>query len=178
MGSSPLARGLRLQIADHGDGRGIIPARAGFTRPSHSYRGGGSDHPRSRGVYRALTRRPMADAGSSPLARGLPERPSGRLSRGRIIPARAGFTECGPPGGPKPGIIPARAGFTPRHHRNYPTPSDHPRSRGVYTLTCCSSPELTGSSPLARGLLNELVNSIVDIRIIPARAGFTVRFGH
>ena len=50
-GSSPLARGLRE------DGRyrdaipGIIPARAGFTRPRGRGRPAPPDHPRSRGVY-------------------------------------------------------------------------------------------------------------------------------
>ena len=114
-GSSPLARGLR-SAGDGGDGvAGIIPARAGFTQVRHVHRGGGADHPRSRGVYGALRRTCARGMGSSPLARGLhetgdPSEPatvgSSPLARGLqttvyaqdgttgIIPARAGFTVC------------------------------------------------------------------------------------
>ena len=51
-GSSPLARGLLIDIYLVPKPNGIIPARAGFTYwfddPSQTI----SDHPRSRGVYR------------------------------------------------------------------------------------------------------------------------------
>ena len=91
--------------------------------------------------------------GSSPLARGLrgPQR------------SRA----------PRTGIIPARAGFTTRSASAEATASDHPRSRGVYSLSAISFSYLRGSSPLARGLRfgHEIV--YVDPGIIPARAGFT-----
>ena len=51
VGSSPLARGLPT-IAGHEIAvSGIIPARAGFTRPGRPGREPGADHPRSRGVY-------------------------------------------------------------------------------------------------------------------------------
>ena len=72
-GSSPLARGL--QVADLiliGQNR-IIPARAGFTISIRVGRGTTTDHPRSRGVYDRVWIALMADAGSSPLARGLQE---------------------------------------------------------------------------------------------------------
>ena len=50
-GSSPLARGL-LHTVDREDFyKGIIPARAGFTRGVVGDRSGYPDHPRSRGVY-------------------------------------------------------------------------------------------------------------------------------
>ena len=92
VGSSPLARGLRLS-----ERRGlipgrIIPARAGFTRarPPRSWMSW--DHPRSRGVYDDREMQIEAIGGSSPLARGL----RGWLARCDrrlwIIPARAGFT--------------------------------------------------------------------------------------
>ena len=151
----------------------IIPARAGFTScgaglsaaiPDHPRsRGvyastvledlGPSDHPRSRGVYFDLARLTKKPYGSSPLARGLPDR-SGVVQRGRrIIPARAGFTPaCGPGAGCAP---------------------DHPRSRGVYTGTACARLTNGGSSPLARGLLDHLHRVNDRVRIIPARAGFT-----
>ena len=50
------------------------------------------DHPRSRGVYFQAAIRAMLAAGSSPLARGLPEMEIVLLRDGGIIPARAGFT--------------------------------------------------------------------------------------
>ena len=92
LGSSPLARGLRVTSRnDYLEGR-IIPARAGFTSRLCRWCVPWADHPRSRGVYRWWTKEPPGDAGSSPLARGLPgRRDRGRLRLG-IIPARAGFT--------------------------------------------------------------------------------------
>ena len=112
-GSSPLARGLQ------GGGYGvecccrIIPARAGFTGISFETKGNARDHPRSRGVYDGQSELVCNGNGSSPLARGLrPHRQPMRI-RGRIIPARAGFTTASQ--GPPPGD------------------ADHPRSRGVYT---------------------------------------------
>ena len=91
--------------------------------------------------------------GSSPLARGLhPGSPDGR-ERGRIIPARAGFT------------ITALD--------TLPSAADHPRSRGVYHHGLGYTPVCRGSSPLARGLLRRR-RSCLELRgIIPARAGFT-----
>ena len=173
-GSSPLARGLRegrcrwsCSWGDHPRSRGvylvqtvsltvdrwIIPARAGFT-PRGRVRGRGRpDHPRSRGVYPSGSYASMMRDGSSPLARGLPPTgPPGRAGRG-IIPARAGFTEC-----PAPPDLAAR---------------DHPRSRGVYTVTSSRAPRAPGSSPLARGLHGRLGRTGRGPGIIPARAGFT-----
>ena len=50
---------------------------------------------------------------------------------------------------------------------------DHPRSRGVYGQAHRSITSLSGSSPLARGLLLHLRAQQSRSRIIPARAGFT-----
>ena len=152
-GSSPLARGLRLHPLRRAVRRGIIPARAGFTPTWASTCTGWSDHPRSRGVYCPGAGRPLPETGSSPLARGLPQRGHGF----RAIP----------------GIIPARAGFTRPCSPSAPEPQDHPRSRGVYRFEDDLDSLADGSSPLARGLL--LVIMVVSILggIIPARAGFT-----
>ena len=54
IGSSPLARGLRLPHARTEILGRIIPARAGFTRAFLDAGGLSSDHPRSRGVYAGL----------------------------------------------------------------------------------------------------------------------------
>ena len=112
-GSSPLARGLRVDDAQRPPRQGIIPARAGFTTCLTAHKVPLRDHPRSRGVYGGDVRRlqcrvgssPLARGllpdwvcpdriliGSSPLARGLPERLHHPRMVGGIIPARAGFT--------------------------------------------------------------------------------------
>ena len=96
LGSSPLARGLPPRSRFRGRGRGIIPARAGFTDALHEFRGLFGDHPRSRGVYSLIITALKDAGGSSPLARGLLR---GRFSLDgapRIIPARAGFTLADP----------------------------------------------------------------------------------
>ena len=131
----------------------IIPARAGFTPSGPTPVSSGPDHPRSRGVYRNPLVEPVLRGGSSPLARGLPPQPNPTQSRGRVIPARAGFTP----------FFPARAGFRP----------GHPRSRGVYVLIFEPGVQDRGSSPLARGLRTRLSPRPMTVGIIPARAGFT-----
>ena len=153
VGSSPLARGLRRPHGPTGTDRGIIPARAGFTADDRGRSELPADHPRSRGVYGLSYPLPFTRPGSSPLARGLQSFPRSFLPRGRIIPARAGFTRQSG----------SRAGSRP----------DHPRSRGVYVRTSSSSRRSPGSSPLARGLPVHVYRSDLGARIIPARAGFT-----
>ena len=155
-GSSPLARGLLAQVVGQFRHGRIIPARAGFTQQHPIERGPHPDHPRSRGVYVDPVEVEAAIDGSSPLARGLRllPRPGGR--RGRIIPARAGFTRGWPP-----------ASSLLR---------DHPRSRGVYDPVTCAGPCGVGSSPLARGLRPAATTRAPLTWIIPARAGFTTPF--
>ena len=70
-------------------------------------------------------------------------------------------------------IIPARAGFTFSPFSLFLGRRDHPRSRGVYRLLKTIVAWLTGSSPLARGLLSPPPACDARHRIIPARAGFT-----
>ena len=153
VGSSPLARGLlRSGVNAIGSG-GIIPARAGFTRPVSRSSRQAADHPRSRGVYHPSGLFAVVRAGSSPLARGLRAKQYGERIDGGIIPARAGFT-------------PPRPGSTPWAW-------DHPRSRGVYDVLVVLLCECRGSSPLARGLRSGPPPIAGLVGIIPARAGFT-----
>ena len=155
LGSSPLARGLLFFKPYRGLTPRIIPARAGFTSRSPTARSRRRDHPRSRGVYRRWSVVVMWCSGSSPLARGLRYRPCRRGPPARIIPARAGFTlRVGP------------FAFLLR---------DHPRSRGVYVGGGVERDHAAGSSPLARGLHSSLMIRPDQLRIIPARAGFTAR---
>ena len=132
--------------------------------------------------------------GSSPLARGLRHHPIRGGPRRGIIPARAGFTWRGtrpapwgpdhprsrgvyrrhrPRGHGRERIIPARAGFTRSPRRGLRRYRDHPRSRGVYFGTIFHYFLSSGSSPLARGLLERTHHARHLRRIIPARAGFT-----
>ena len=152
-GSSPLARGLLVTSGNAIDFARIIPARAGFTSSFRGTRRPGRDHPRSRGVYVWGNIREAIQPGSSPLARGLRRGSLGASVRGGIIPARAGFTRSttSPPG----------------------SSADHPRSRGVYLYDAMKTGTVSGSSPLARGLLGLLRAGHVPPGIIPARAGFT-----
>ena len=193
-GSSPLARGLRTIVPVKVGGRGIIPARAGFTGRPALARGAVRDHPRSRGVYRPAGTNSSRRSGSSPLARGLlrvsisssgdpADHPRSRgvyttasvhlrvyagsspLARG-LQRGEISFVT-----GSR--IIPARAGFTQLGYLDASLMRDHPRSRGVYRPRPSSPRRGSGSSPLARGLpvLGELVGP--EAWIIPARAGFT-----
>ena len=153
-GSSPLARGLPRRTRQARTDRRIIPARAGFTRPTHRSWGPCTDHPRSRGVYSGHRYPYQEQLGSSPLARGLPGQHGLHYGPCGIIPARAGFTGCG---------------YLPVLSRG-----DHPRSRGVYDMMIIGELDGLGSSPLARGLRRASHTQINRSGIIPARAGFTI----
>ena len=154
VGSSPLARGLPIRAPPPGKRVGIIPARAGFTAAPLFCADSLADHPRSRGVYDSLALELGDQVGSSPLARGL--------------------QGCSRPLNCWAGIIPARAGFTVRPGSSDGSGEDHPRSRGVYSFVPSDVEVLSGSSPLARGLLDVGLFLCVRRRIIPARAGFTM----
>ena len=93
-------------------------------------------------------------SGSSPRVRGLPV----------IHPT----SNC------QGGIIPARAGFTQGECRAHAHKRDHPRACGVYRWWIIFSSTLSGSSPRVRGLPLAYESSKRLIRIIPARAGFTI----
>ena len=152
-GSSPLARGLRPRDVPVQIPQRIIPARAGFTSHHRFLVLCRRDHPRSRGVYARAMSRSRSHNGSSPLARGL------RAVGGKTFIMR--------------GIIPARAGFTPRLVQPGRQRPDHPRSRGVYTTSARWRGGPSGSSPLARGLRQLVLDHVGRCGIIPARAGFT-----
>ena len=152
-GSSPLARGLPPSCTFLKAFTRIIPARAGFTGVLRGLLFRRGDHPRSRGVYSSNFSLEWEKPGSSPLARG--------LHRARFVAQE------------ETGIIPARAGFTGVSNCTSGPWSDHPRSRGVYAPPAPAAEGGTGSSPLARGLLQTIWTGIQVAGIIPARAGFT-----
>ena len=111
------------------------------------------DHPRSRGVYDQVDNVAAAHEGSSPLARGLPERKSEAVYGQGSSPLARGLHVGARRGGGGVRIIPARAGFT--------------RRWSVVVMWC------SGSSPLARGLPPGDPTAEHGAGIIPARAGFT-----
>ena len=154
-GSSPLARGSRTLGGGHEALRRIIPARAGFTHREPASARRRPDHPRSRGVHVGTLTVYRLPSGSSPLARGSP-------AAGQVR-------------GPGSGIIPARAGFTHGIQLCVGHVWDHPRSRGVHKVKSKPCTALAGSSPLARGSPFHHWTEWGPDRIIPARAGFTVR---
>ena len=120
-----------------------------------------------------------------------------RVRAERIIPARAGQTGSSPAGPHgRPGssprvrgkqvavdlflaeerIIPARAGQTPPLITMVETSPDHPRACGANSLHARLVAYEPGSSPRVRGKRRESQRMIQRTRIIPARAGQTVRF--
>ena len=133
-------------------------------------------------------------AGSSPLARGLPDHGMPfPVARG-IIPARAGFTQCdvgySQPDRDHPrsrGVYQVILAANESDGGSSPLARgllvvfcgpaipcwDHPRSRGVYRSRKIRASLISGSSPLARGLPRILSRPRHLPRIIPARAGFT-----
>ena len=154
-GSSPLVRGQRNDwIQQQGDNR-IIPARAGPTCIAGQVPWCSTDHPRSCGANPTIYLVSFFCSGSSPLVRGQPTYRSLATMTSRIIPARAGPTR---PTGP---------------HRS--PRSDHPRSCGANHSHKHLDRLSIGSSPLVRGQLVFVTGDFPVERIIPARAGPTVR---
>ena len=155
LGSSPLARGTRGCGFLSSTPRRLIPARAGNTNLGNLLGLPVAAHPRSRGEHLCPNFTPRFRPGSSPLARGTPVNSPAFYAVKRLIPARAGNT-----------------------HR-YPAPSDscpaHPRSRGEHGILRLRRLLVCGSSPLARGTRRFLCPATSYGRLIPARAGNTLR---
>ena len=91
-GSSPLARGTRVDLELRELLLRFIPARAGNTIPTHGSFLARAVHPRSRGEHKLIRHTKAAAAGSSPLARGTHVHQEHARQRIRFIPARAGNT--------------------------------------------------------------------------------------
>ena len=154
-GSSPLARGKPQIGVEGAAGVRLIPARAGKTAIVVRGVFAPGAHPRSRGENRVRRRTAGRATGSSPLARGKLEAVRAYYNPARLIPARAGKT---------PFVV--AHGFLLRAH---------PRSRGENRSGCPGPLGSGGSSPLARGKLYEPQRAPPFPRLIPARAGKTVR---
>ena len=196
-GSSPLSRGILHDLNSARVRRGIIPALAGNTGTRYTSHPLGPDHPRSRGEYTTAPPRGTARFGSSPLSRGIPVLEIMSVPAVGIIPALAGNTKAAPVdtrrgGGSSPlsrgihyrdswvcwcsGIIPALAGNTWTGGTIESKYTDHPRSRGEYTIEAAQENYDNGSSPLSRGILLTVTEKLIPERIIPALAGNTSSF--
>ena len=154
-GSSPLARGTRTDRPERIPALRLIPARAGNTLPKDSVKSLRAAHPRSRGEHPAAGTHAIPSVGSSPLARGTPHTRINARSHTRLIPARAGNTF--------------------QRLCEYHARAAHPRSRGEHSPFVPVILKDFGSSPLARGTLALCNDSTVYVRLIPARAGNTLR---
>ena len=132
----------------------LIPARAGNTSSTGGAKPQCSAHPRSRGEHVVHGRRQTSVLGSSPLARGTPIATVPDVEVARLIPARAGNTRYSA-------------------HRLL-AHTAHPRSRGEHCRHIQDQPGRCGSSPLARGTPIEQLEEVVEVRLIPARAGNTM----
>ena len=130
-GSSPHARGARVELAAARGKSGIIPACAGSTRRYARDGGGVEDHPRMRGEHSETLLKSLPKVGSSPHARGALVVSTGTMGQRGIIPACAGSTAT-------------RSWGSPRCW-------DHPRMRGEHAPVGPVGPVGLGSSPHARG---------------------------
>ena len=154
-GSSPHARGARMEKTKVTYVDGIIPACAGSTPRARHRDVHRRDHPRMRGEHSPERQSRTNQLGSSPHARGALHRLVGRVDVVGIIPACAGST------------FHTRAGANSRR--------DHPRMRGEHSPLHDRTFSPTGSSPHARGALVYEMCRLNPSGIIPACAGSTSR---
>ncbi len=154
-GSSPQARGThRLGVRTGCESR-FIPAGAGNTRLLDADRTPKPVHPRRRGEHSTPTRTGWSSIGSSPQARGTPQRHCQKHQGHRFIPAGAGNTAFNT----------SRA----------PSTAVHPRRRGEHSPTVRIAARPIGSSPQARGTPGCIQRRFARLRFIPAGAGNTCR---
>ena len=152
-GSSPHARGTQIYGVRCAPMLGIIPACAGNTHARTCARLRAKDHPRMRGEHSGNAYGEIVHLGSSPHARGTPNKEG---TNGR-----------------RPGIIPACAGNTQVLSEYETSSGDHPRMRGEHDDRVVLRRVDQGSSPHARGTLGDLRAREAGQGIIPACAGNT-----
>ena len=156
-GSSPRVRGKLRALLPPPPLDRLIPARAGKTSRSAIRCPPGWAHPRACGenVLRPVVT--AASVGSSPRVRG---------KLGHIL---GGHVERG--------LIPARAGKTPVVGSPRTCSGAHPRACGENGGRDPRDGAAQGSSPRVRGKRERFADRRCDLRLIPARAGKTVRHG-
>lgn len=129
----------------------LIPAHAGNTSLLRLACLPCRVHPRSRREHDKKSQVVLSQEGSSPLARG-------KLNVDRLCMR-------------SDGLIPTRAGNMTRPPVRPARPEAHPRSRGEHAGDGEAMTQQVGSSPLARGILDNLHTTCGQPRLIPARAG-------
>ena len=195
-GSSPRARGTRVDGLEHHVAGRFIPAGAGNTCSGRYSAWRRSVHPRGRGEHAGSRSASVTLHGSSPRARGTRQRRVAFGDGARFIPAGAGNTSavwsvaprwCG--SSPRArGTLHQREGdrrfgrFIPAGAGNtiFPMPSCdqcrvHPRGRGEHSRRRFARYFPTGSSPRARGTRRAVALEVGGGRFIPAGAGNTRR---
>ena len=129
------------------------------------------DHPRARGEQPLTLFLLTEIEGSSPRARGaVGVRMMSSLGCG-IIPARAGSSNLPMRFTATHRIIPARAGSSWMGSCSSFDFWDHPRARGEQGVPSSKTSSSIGSSPRARGAVENERHNHTRQRIIPARAG-------
>ena len=117
----------------------------------------------------------MPDIGSSPLSQGTFVHILHLIVPLRLIPATAENTKRHRTHASSLRLIPARTGsIRVTRQTEAPTPA-HPRSRGDYTRFEITRWSCKGSSPLARGTSFCQTGRLGNTRLIPARAGNTLK---
>ncbi len=144
---------MRLRISAR-----FIPAGAGNTPGVARRAADHSVYPRWRGEHFSARRNIPAHAGLSPLARGTPG--------------------AGVPDDPPKRFIPAGAGNTSNASGSLSAPPVYPRRRGEHPLVRQVWRRKTGLSPLARGTLSAISETVSSTRFIPAGAGNTLSVEH
>ncbi|SUD58843.1 Domain of uncharacterised function (DUF2825) [Ectopseudomonas oleovorans] len=193
-GSSPLARGTRFQVFQLGSVWRFIPAGAGNTAPRCRSPGSWAVHPRWRGEHQTTLNGKTPFTGSSPLARGTPVcQRADRFPiavhprwRGEHKPPEVYVHACngssplarGTPYLKHPEFlrqrfIPAGAGNTRGAGDRLLRQPVHPRWRGEHARWRKRGAGEGGSSPLARGTLDQAGRRVRVSRFIPAGAGNT-----
>ena len=133
LGSPPLAWGIPFLSTSSPKYLGITPTCVGNTYRRRGVCRGGQDHPHLRGEYWNLSRKIINLKGSPPLAWGI---------------LRTKYAAC-----PTLGITPTCVGNTSYPERRAPLAGDHPHLRGEYAPVAPLAFSLSGSPPLAWGIL-------------------------
>ena len=157
-GSSPRGRGKLDQLRECFENAGLIPARAGKTQ--------------ARRLTFSLRRAHPRAGGENPVGGAFPDRSGGSSPRGRGKPDPAHHDPA------RAGLIPARAGKTRPCSSRPRTCRAHPRAGGENDRREVPAPIFLGSSPRGRGKPKAGLDLLLSGRLIPARAGKTIRRSH
>ena len=154
-GSSPRVRGADVRDGQPHVVARIIPARAGSSSTRIWPSGLVEDHPRACGEQMLSLFCILLTSGSSPRVRGAAYNIYDNPTQWRIIPARAGSSSFSS----LSAILSA----------------DHPRACGEQVMQLAARVYRRGSSPRVRGAARCVGAQDLHLRIIPARAGSSVR---